>query len=190
MGVGNVKDPRRLLLMDFYRHINILLPKFFVMENVEGLIDKKNAHQLNKAIKSLDSRYIVLEPFIVDASDYGAPTKRKRVIVIGYDPKHLPHLKKSDFIKKIEKQTTVKDAIDDIREPIKQADSVGDYGWASYRKNKSLSSYAMEMRKPPPSNLGFPEVIKYLKQGKLSGHLDTLHSDAVRIRYETGVPPV
>ncbi len=184
MGVGDINDPRRLLLMDFYRHVNILLPKFFVMENVEGLTDEKNYPQLQEAIKSLDSRYTVLNPFVVDASEYGAPTKRIRVIVVGYDAKRMSELSLLDFTKKVKEITTVKDAIDDIREPIKQSDDPNNYGWASYRNKKSLSKYAQMMRKAPPKGLGSPDAIKYLKQGKLSGHFDTVHTDSVRQRYE------
>lgn len=187
MGTNDISDPRRLLLMDFYRHINILLPKFFIMENVEGLMDKKNISQLQDAIEILDSRYTILEPSIIDASEYGAATKRKRVIVIGYDPERMQSIDLSDLTSRVCSPTTVKDAIEDIREPIKQSSNKKSYGWASYRNKKNISDYALRMRKLPPEGLGSEEAIEYLKKGKLSGHFETVHTEAVKFRYENTV---
>lgn len=184
MGTNDFSDPRRLLIMDFYRHINILLPKFFIMENVEGLMDKKNISQLQDAIRILDSRYTILEPFIIDASEYGAATKRKRVIVIGYDPERMESIDLLDFTSKICSPTTVRDAIEDIREPIKQASDKKSYGWASYRSKKNISDYALKMRKLPPEGLGAKEAIEQLQKGRLSGHFETVHSENVKLRYE------
>lgn len=84
MGHSDKSDPRRSLLSHFFRTVNIIQPKFFVMENVEGLMDKRNVYELTNALKTLDAKYDVLEPIIIDASNYGAPTKRKRVVVVGY----------------------------------------------------------------------------------------------------------
>lgn len=185
IGTNDISDPRRLLLMDFYRHINILLPKFFIMENVEGLIDQKNISQLQNAIKILDSRYTVLEPFIIDASEYGAATKRKRVIVIGYDPKRMQSIKVSDFTSKVRSPTTVEDAIKDIEEPIKQSSDKKNYGWGPYRKEVNISNYALKMRSFPPEGLGSQEAIEYLKKGNVSGNFETIHTESVKSRYES-----
>jgi len=82
IGKNEQDDPRRSLLMHFYRTINIILPKFFIMENVEGLLDDGNIQELIKAIEIVDKRYVVLPPIIIDAHSFGVPTKRKRVVVI------------------------------------------------------------------------------------------------------------
>ncbi len=184
MGAGDLNDPRRLLLMDFFRHINLISPRFFIMENVEGLMDEKNIDQLHTALASVDKKYTVLDPIIIDASTYGAPTKRKRVIVIGFDSQKINSpLSISDFLSP-NKMVTVKDAIRDINEPIKQSNDPTNFGWASYRPIKELSSYAKMMRKLPPKGLGCPEAIKHLKLGKVSGNFDTTHDSEVRKRYE------
>ena len=110
MGHNNIQDPRRSLLHHFYRTVNIIQPKFFVMENVEGLMDAKNRGELDRAIETVNSKYKILEPIVVDASHFGAPTKRKRVIVVGFDPTRMEHINVSDFISE-RLSTTVKDAI-------------------------------------------------------------------------------
>ena len=40
-GHSNPEDERRTLLHHFFQNVNIIKPKFFIMENVEGLMDKK-----------------------------------------------------------------------------------------------------------------------------------------------------
>lgn len=190
MGAGDLNDPRRLLLKDFYRHVNILKPKFFIMENVEGLMDAKNVSQLTEAIKCLHSRYTVLEPFIIDSSDYGAPTKRKRVIVVGYDKSRMAEININELLSPKTERVTVRDAIADIREPIKQNTDNEDYGWHKYKNKKLLSRYAKAMRKRPPAGLGAKQARNYLAEGMLSGHFDTSHTDHVKARYASLEPGV
>lgn len=183
MGVGDINDPRRQLLEIFFKQINILKPKFFIMENVEGLMDKKNRPQLDKAISIVDKRYKVLEPIIIDASKCGAPTTRKRVIVIGYDPIRMPELRPEQFVFN-DPIVTVEDAISDIPSPIKQSKNDQDYGFSEYRYNNNLSEYAKIMRSLPPMSLGSNSAKLELSFGKVSGLFDTIHTDKVRKRYQ------
>lgn len=184
MGASDVSDPRRMLLVDFFRHVNLISPKFFVMENVEGLLDEKNVEQLYVGLEKVDKKYTILDPMIIDASICGAPTKRKRVVVIGFDPLRMdPILSKVDLFAS-DKRATVRDAIRDINEPIKQSTDPRDFGWAKYRPIKEISDYAKAMRRLPPKGLGCPEAIRYLKEGKVSGNFDTDHTESVRKRYE------
>lgn len=183
IGKNEANDPRRSLLGHFFRTVNIIRPKFFVMENVEGLLDEGNVEELNKAIEIVDKRYRVLKPVVVDAHEYGVPTKRKRVVVIGYDPEEVEEISINDIVPKGVAKVTVKDAISDISAPIDQKKDKNDYGWAAYRKIKSLSSYAQKMRQLPPKNLGWSVAIEKLKSGQASGHFDTTHTEAVKARY-------
>lgn len=185
MGKGDINDPRRSLLYHFFRTVNILQPKFFVMENVEGLLDDGNIQELNDAIDKVDKRYKIIGPELLDASEYGAPTKRKRVVVIGYDPEEMSALTKADLINAKRSSVNVKDAIRDLPSPITQQKDPDNYGWSRYRKNiKNLSEYAIKMRTAPPELLGWPDAIEYLRGGMTSGHFETLHSDKVKKRYE------
>lgn len=183
MGAGNINDPRRKLLEEFFRHINILKPKFFIMENVEGLMDKNNRPQLEKAISIVDKRYKILEPIIMDASKCGAPTTRKRVIIIGYDPLKMPELS-TDFFKFNEPKVTVHEAISDIPSPIAQSDDPENFGFSEYKYNDNLSEYAKTMRSKPPIGLGTHTAKLELDFGKVSGLFDTIHTDKVRKRYQ------
>ncbi|CAM4382332.1 cytosine methyltransferase [Pluralibacter gergoviae] len=191
MGHSDANDPRRSLLRHFFRTINIIRPKFFVMENVEGLMDSKNVYELKSALKTLDRNYKVLEPMILDASDFGAPTKRKRVVVIGFVDEDLDLLlTQSTFAPRNIKKTCVRDAIYDLCSPISKAksDDALDYGWSGYRTNFELSTYAKEMRKMPSSGLGCKLALDKFKAGQVSGFFNTIHSLKVKERYSSTAP--
>lgn len=184
MGVCDIDDPRRRLLEDFFHHVNILMPKFFVMENVEGLMDKRNRPQLDKALSIADKRYTILEPIIIDASECGAATKRKRVVVVGFDPCRMGYISPEELITK-QPKTVIADAISDLPSPIRQSTNEHNYGYAKYPKHSKLSDYAKEMRAPAPKGLGSESAILEQAKGRVSGLFTTLHSPAVKKRYKT-----
>ncbi|MFZ6751986.1 DNA cytosine methyltransferase [Undibacterium sp. Dicai25W] len=188
MGKGDVNDPRRSLLYHFFRTINIIQPSFFVMENVEGLLDEGNIEELQKAIATADRKYTILPPIILDASKYGVPTKRKRVVVIGYVAQIFEKITEDDLIAAQQPSVTVKDAIQDIPEPVPQSKDKGNLGWSKYREIGSVSSYAAKMRSAPPENMGSPEAIEMLARGYTSGNFETIHTDLVKQRYEATKP--
>lgn len=181
-GHSDPADERRTLTHHYFRTINIINPKFFIMENVEGLLDKKNRYELDNALLTLNKKYKVLDPFIVDASQYGAPTKRKRVVVIGYDPQRIAPISKDDFSAPNLK-VNVHDAISDLPDPITQNKDTDDYGWAKYARNTGLSEYAKLMRQLPAEHMGWEPAKAKLKKKITSGHFDTVHSKVVAERY-------
>lgn len=74
----------RDMLPEFVRAVNEALPRVFVMENVAGLLAPRNKPYLDKILATLDDRYSLITPQIVNAADYGVPQKRLRVVVIGH----------------------------------------------------------------------------------------------------------
>lgn len=188
MGKSDKKDPRRTLLGHFFRNINIINPKFFIMENVEGLMDKKNVYELKNAVGILDDKYTVLEPMIVDSSLFGAPTKRKRVILIGYNNKIFPSLDIDDFQPVIGHETTVRDAISDLAFPISQSKDKDDFGWREYPEHDELSAYAKRMRALPRNGLGWEKSLNKIRDGLTSGYFETIHIPSVAKRYAETEP--
>lgn len=85
-GNRDAKDPRNSLFMEFVRFVHELQPKFFVMENVPGLLSMKTRE--NRPVSE-----IIYEEFtkagynvthvVLTASDFGVPQSRQRVFFIG-----------------------------------------------------------------------------------------------------------
>lgn len=186
MGKRDLADPRNSLIGHFFRNIALLDPKFFIMENVEGILDEGNVDVLMSALQIVAPRYRILDPIIVKASDYGAPTTRTRVIVVGYNPCEMDELSISDFYPSEDlKVTTVKDAISDLPHPIPGPVENEDYAWTKYpsMQGKKLSDYARAARQLPPPGLGWDRAVELLKKRQSSGFQTTVHTGAVAARY-------
>lgn len=78
------EDDRTKLVLETLRFVEVLRPKYILMENVPGLSKGRNKQILDELIRALrgDMRYNVLKPHIVDAVDYGVPQFRKRLILL------------------------------------------------------------------------------------------------------------
>ncbi len=65
--------------------IDITRPKMFVAENVKGLVNLGNVKQIiqNDFASADGNGYIVLDPQVLHAGNYGVPEMRERVIFIG-----------------------------------------------------------------------------------------------------------
>ena len=85
-GKRDKKDPRNSLFMDFMRFVRAYKPKFFMMENVPGILSMET--QAGEKVVDLifneyhDAGYNA-HYFILNAADYGVPQTRHRVIFIG-----------------------------------------------------------------------------------------------------------
>ena len=87
-----INDPRGSLFREYVRMIDIIRPRFFIMENVKGLMSSplKDSDGKNTDGKVLD---IILEEFaklhyktvygVLDAVNYGVPQFRERFVMIG-----------------------------------------------------------------------------------------------------------
>ncbi len=82
-GMKSVCDPRNSLLRHYIRLLDGIRPKWFVMENVEGLLTSGGGKHVREAVAAfLEVGYSVnLEK--VYAQGYGVPQRRKRVLIVG-----------------------------------------------------------------------------------------------------------
>ena len=85
IGKRQLDDPRNSLVFEYVRIIKEIRPKYFIFENVPGIASGKHKKFLDELIVEFESvGYSIDKPIsILDASLYGAPQKRKRLILIG-----------------------------------------------------------------------------------------------------------
>lgn len=85
-GNRDKKDPRNSLFMEFVRFVKHFKPKFFVMENVTGILsmETKSGELVKEVILNEyhDAGYRV-EIFVLNAAEFGVPQSRIRVFFIG-----------------------------------------------------------------------------------------------------------
>ncbi len=84
IGPRSQDDPRNALVAQFARLVVELRPRWFVMENVPGLISLGHRPILDAFYRTLEAAgYRVAQPWRLNARDHGVPQERKRVFIIG-----------------------------------------------------------------------------------------------------------
>jgi DNA (cytosine-5)-methyltransferase 1 len=79
-------DTRGTLFFDVARILNVKRPLAFILENVKGLVNHKGGKTLATMLSVLknDLKYIVPEPQILNAKNFGVPQNRERVFIVGF----------------------------------------------------------------------------------------------------------
>lgn len=85
MGKRQLDDPRNSLVFEYVRMIRTIKPKYFLFENVPGICSGQHKKFLEELIFEFETiGYSIEKPVsVLDASLYGAPQKRKRLIILG-----------------------------------------------------------------------------------------------------------
>ncbi len=110
-----INDSRGQLFYEYIRILKIIKPKFFLAENVSGMLANKHSNAVKNIIKMFDEAGYRVTMNLANASDYGVPQDRKRVFYIGFR-KDIA----SDFVfpkpKEDCSKKTLRDAIYDIKD--------------------------------------------------------------------------
>lgn len=186
IGRREPKDPRNELVGHFVRQVKLLKPRFFLMENVEGILDSCNRQVLESALNEIPSFYDVIGPFMLNALDCGAATSRKRVVVIGIDPSSMDRLSLQEILMSLNlTPSTVKDAISDLPSPIIDLAKGGNvFTFQSYPAERGkISKYARRMSTMPPKGIGAQLALSNFVHGRLSGLMGTKHTVPVIERF-------
>lgn len=116
-GKRNEEDPRNNLFLSYLRAIQMLNPKYFVMENVPGLATMyggKTVQRIHEEVYNLKPiKYGIHGPIKINAADFGVPQLRERILFIGYR-EDMPPIKSITSTIYPEQYITVKEAIGDL----------------------------------------------------------------------------
>ena len=114
----SVKDERNFLYLEMKRIIKDKKPKFFVAENVKGILSLGKGAVMEMIINDFRKIGYKVDYRLLTASDYGIPQHRQRVFIIGNRigkenpyPKITHGLKNDLFNPKLQPFVTTKDAI-------------------------------------------------------------------------------
>jgi DNA (cytosine-5)-methyltransferase 1 len=124
-----INDKRGKLFYEYIRVLKDKQPKFFLAENVPGIVSKTHIDEFKAILKELSKLGYNISYKVVDARSYGVPQERRRVIIIGYNtslgiqfkfpsPTHTKLGSKNLNGKNTPKWVTLKETIGDLPEPI------------------------------------------------------------------------
>lgn len=109
-----IDDPRNVLYKSFVEFVGEIQPRFFVMENVPGLVSMAKGAVKDTIIEDFSSRGYNVSWKILASDDYGVPQHRRRVFFVGLN-RNVFEDKFFEFpAPKIDDKITCKDAISDL----------------------------------------------------------------------------
>jgi len=106
-GARTAEDPRNELALRFLAFALALYPKHVLLENVPGLLNQRVWRAI---VSGLESAGYQLTHSVVDASNYGVPQRRKRLILLG------SRISKPFIPKPIDGKVTVRSALGQIND--------------------------------------------------------------------------
>ncbi len=110
-----IEDKRGRLFYDYIRILKQKKPKFFLAENVSGILHPKHEEAFSSIIKEFQKAGYNVSYKLLNAHDYNVPEDRLRLIIVGYY-KDLKRFFK--FPEPLEKKLVLKDAIEDLPFPV------------------------------------------------------------------------
>ena len=125
-----IDDPRNFLYRFFYQTIKEKQPKFFIAENVKGILSIGKGEAIKQIISDFQEAGYLTEVYKVNMADYGVPQTRQRDIIIGQRVDISP-----EMIFRFPKKThgkdgvpmpwkTIREAIDRFPDPDKPNDVI------------------------------------------------------------------
>ncbi|MDH4868942.1 DNA cytosine methyltransferase [Alcaligenes nematophilus] len=190
MGKNNPTDERNNLFFHFFRLVKETQPKFFLAENVPGIMNTKHDNLRRQAFSIIEDDYIILDPIKAVANDYGAPTTRTRYFFVGFNKKHFSKsdLNSIDFSPPLEVGViNVKKALSGLPKRINSQLITDDEGWKKVDKKMLSSSdwFYHRVKGHIPDNVGDQLTIERYEENHLvSGCMGTRHSPNVAHRYK------
>lgn len=118
-----IEDERGQLFFDYIRILEEFQPRFFLAENVKGMLANRHSEAVKNILKLFENAGYDVSLTLVNAKDYGVAEERKRVFYIGFrrdlkiDFKFPEGSTKDD-----EKKLTLKDVIWDLQDTAIPAD--------------------------------------------------------------------
>jgi len=83
IGTRNIHDPRNYLYEEIARCLKSVRPKFFVTENVRGLLSLYKGSFFNLMLNDFVNAGYNVSWKMLDAKDYGVPQDRQRIFFVG-----------------------------------------------------------------------------------------------------------
>lgn len=158
-----IHDERNFLFKYYVKVVELVKPKYFVMENVPNLLTAEKGFFLKEIEELFNSLGYQLQTGVLNAADYGVPQNRRRAVIIGKLNGKAPSLPKP-----AKDSVTIWDAISDL-------------SFLNSGEGTEEQNYRIE----PQSNYQ-----KQLRKGSnvLFNHVVTKHSDLALKRLSM-IPP-
>ena len=133
-----LEDDRNQLYRFFYNTIKVKQPKYFIAENVKGILSLGKGEAIKQIVADFEAAGYITSVNLVNMADYGVPQTRQRVIIIG---QRVDLGKELRFIfpqpthsktGELPKWVSIKEAIDHFPDPDKE-NNVLNHVYSAYK---------------------------------------------------------
>lgn len=112
-----INDERGQLFFDYIRILRDKQPKFFLAENVSGMLANRHSEAVQNIISMFEDCGYNISITLVNAKDYGVAQERKRVFYVGFRKDlHINFSFPEGSTKEDEKKITLRDVIWDLQD--------------------------------------------------------------------------
>lgn len=189
IGQRDASDPRNRLFAKFFDLVRECRPKFYVAENVLGILSEKHTAVIQETSRAIEGDYVSLPPLKLRASEFGAPTSRERVFFIGYRSDIVGSLVVEDFYaRKVEEITTVSMALRGLPSNVDETWQTEAVSWQHVEPLPD-SFFWDRVKSHVPEGVGNANALRrYREESLVSGCLGTRHTEEVASRYRSLAP--
>ena len=110
-----IEDHRGQLFYEYLRLLEAKKPLFFLAENVSGILFQKHSPALTGILENFSRLGYNVSYGLLNASDYGVPQDRQRVIIVGYQSTTRKFFTPPEPVEKINRKT-LRDALWDLKD--------------------------------------------------------------------------
>jgi DNA (cytosine-5)-methyltransferase 1 len=154
----NVEDERNQLYKQLMRIIEAKKPKFFLAENVKGIMSLGKGEILKMILDDFTNLGYKVQAKLLNAADFGVPQLRQRVFIIGvrndidFDYKYPRSTHSADESDGLKKWLGVGEALQDIPDP-DEPNAIPNHDYSKYklRFNGYLGHRTIDPDKPAPT---------------------------------------
>ena len=204
---GFVEDPRNYLFKQYLKVVQIVKPKYFIIENVKGILTMNEGKIFDEILNvfsdenNFEGDRYYLHYKIINAVEYGIPQKRERVIIIGSKNKDFDYSKLIEKAKAIItsehpryfEKVSVWDAIGNLPQPTSDGIVKNPKSLTNYQKYLSSSKRTISNHTTPNHNKKTYDRMKLIGQGenfaKLNEKINSIHSGSYGRLEKNGVCP-
>ena len=81
-------DTRGTLFFDLFQYIKLQRPKYFILENVKGLVRHDKGNTFKVIMDSLEGLNYTIYHKVLNTKNYGIPQNRERIFIVGFTDVH------------------------------------------------------------------------------------------------------
>lgn len=153
-------DERNKLYLELLRVLVDKQPKFFMAENVKGILSLMKGAIFEMIISDFENAGYKIKYKVLNAANYGVPQKRERVIILGvrndiqFDLEHPEptHSESSSLFNDKKKWVSIGEALKNIPEPVEEHSLLNHtYSKFKLKFNGYLGNRAIDPTKPAPT---------------------------------------